>query len=265
VPPEGYGDIPTIFDRLQARGVSWKFYVENYDPTENFRTRSAATARVPLQSFARFVDDPALAAHIVDLSQYTEDLAAGTLPAVSYIASNGSSENPPGRVSDGQRLVRGLVSGLQTSSAWSTSAFLWTYSGWGGSYDHVPPPPADAYGPGFRVPTLLVSPYSRRGVVDHTALDFTAALKFIETNWGLEPLGSRDAASPGLDSAFDFATPPRPPRLLGLDRTPAPLIGSGTRWTVYASYGGALLVAAAAAWLPGHRRRSATRIPEDAR
>jgi phospholipase C len=266
VPPQGYGDVATIFDRLQERGVSWKFYVENYDPTATFRTHSSATARVPLQSFARFVDDPALSSHIVDLSQYAEDLASGTLPAVSYVVSNGSSENPPNRIADGQRLVRSLVSGLQTSTAWNSSAFLWTYSGWGGSFDHVPPPVVDDYGPGFRVPALLVSPYSRRGVVDHTALDFTAALKFIETNWGLAPLGTRDSASPGLASAFDFAAPPRPPQLLGLDRTPAPLVGSGTRWVVYLSYGGVLLLAAAAAWLPGHRRRrSATRIAEDAR
>jgi phospholipase C len=262
VPPEGYGDIPTIFDRLQERGVSWKFYVENHDAAATFRTRSSATARVPLQNFARFVDDPALAAHVVDLSEYASDLAAGTLPAVSYVVSNASSENPPGRIADGQTLVRSLVSGLETSSAWSSSAFLWTYSGWGGSYDHVPPPVADQYGPGFRVPALLVSPYSRRGVVDHTPLDLTAALKFIETNWGVAALGTRDAASPGLASAFDFTAPPRPPQLLGLDRTSEPLVGGRTRWVVYGSYGGILLFAAAAAWLPARlRRRSVTATP----
>jgi phospholipase C len=260
VPPGGYGDIPTVFDRLEARGVSWKFYVENHDPAATFRTGSPATARVPLLSFARFVDDPALAAHIVDLSEYFRDMAAGTLPAVSYVVSNGSSENPPGRIADGQTLVHRLVSALETSSAWNSSAFLWTYSGWGGSYDHVPPPVLDLYGPGFRVPALLVSPYSRRGAVDHTALDFTAALKFVETNWGVPALGSRDAMSPGLASAFDFTAPPRPPQLLGLDRPSEPLVGGRTRWVVYGSYGGILLVAAASVWLPGHlRRRSATR------
>jgi Phospholipase C len=103
VPPEGYGDIPTIFDRLEERGISWKVYVENHDPTANFRTRSSATARVPLLSFARFVDDPRLAAHIVDLSQYYVDVDAGTLPAVSYVVSSGSSENPRAGSPTGRR------------------------------------------------------------------------------------------------------------------------------------------------------------------
>src|SRR5436305_188165 len=72
VPPGGYGNQPTIFDRLQAAGVSWKVYVQHYEPAETFRARSAAdpdsqTARVPLLNYARFVDDPALRAHVVDL------------------------------------------------------------------------------------------------------------------------------------------------------------------------------------------------------
>lgn len=266
VPPQGYGDIPTIFDRLQERGIDWKFYVENFDPKANFRTNSSATARVPLLSFARFVDDPQLSSHIVDLSQYFRDLDAGTLPAVSYVVSAGSSEAPPGRIVDGQTLVRRMVAGLAQSDYWSSSAFMWTYNGWGGWYDHVPPPSVDNYGLGFRVPALLVSPYSRRGVVDHTTLDYTAALRFIEDNWGLARLGVRDAASPGLASAFDFLAPARSPQLLGLDRTPPP-VGSRARWVVYSSYGSLLLLAAAATWLPGflRHRRENVKVTEAAR
>lgn len=259
VPPSGYGDIPTIFDRLEARGVTWKFYVENLGRT---RASSAhSSARIPLLGFSRFVDDPRLAAHIVDLKQYDADLAAGTLPAVSYVVTAGSSEGPPARVTTGEMLVRGMVAGLQKSRFWSDSAFLMTYDGWGGFYDHVPPPSVDPYGYGFRVPALLVSPYSRRGVVDHTTLDYTAALRFIEDNWGLPRLGTRDAASPGLASAFDFTAPPRPAQLLGLDRTTSP-DNTRARWAVYISYGGALVFAAAAAWLPGRVRRRA-RAPEE--
>ena len=96
-PAGGYGNGQTIFDRLQAAGVSWKFYVENYDPKQTFRAVSAAdpagqTVRVPLLNYARFVDDPQLSSHIVDLSQYYRDLSTGSLPAVAYIASSGSSE-----------------------------------------------------------------------------------------------------------------------------------------------------------------------------
>ena len=102
------------------------------------------------------------------------------------------------------------------SSSWSTSALMWTYDGWGGWYDHVPPPKVDSRGYGFRVPALLVSPYAKRGVVDHTVLDYTAMLKFIESNWQLAPLSTRDKQSAGLVSAFDFSSPARPPVLPAL-------------------------------------------------
>nr|WP_275404147.1 alkaline phosphatase family protein [Pseudonocardia acidicola] len=256
VPAGGYGDIPTIFDRLQARGLSWKFYVENHDPAVNFRTAASSpeTTKVPLLNFARFVDDPQLAGHIVDLSEYYRDLAEGTLPAVSYVVSSASNENSAGRVADGQFLVRRMVNELAKSGSWSGSAFLWTYSGWGGWYDHVAPPTVDEYGYGFRVPALLVSPYARRGHIDSTPLDHTAALKFIEDNWQLAPLGTRDAASPGLGSAFDFAAPPRRPQLLGLDRVTPP-VGTRARLVVYASYGGVVAFAAAAVVVPAVLRR----------
>jgi phospholipase C len=254
VPVDGYGAIPTIFDRLEEREISWKFYVENFDATATFRTRVSATARVPLMNFARFVDDPRLAGHIVDLSEYQRDIEAGTLPAVSYVVSAGSSESPPARITDGQRLVRNMVAALATSDYWSSSALMWTYNGWGGWYDHVPPPAVDDHGFGFRVPALLVSPYSRRGFVDHTPLDYTAALRFVEDNWGVAALGTRDATSPGLASAFDFAAPPRPPQLVGLDRSP-PTVSDRARIAVYASYGGIVAVAIAAAVIPALRRR----------
>jgi phospholipase C len=254
VPVEGYGDIPTIFDRLEARGISWKFYVENFNPGSNFRTHPASTSRVPLMNFARFVDDPRLAGHIVDLSQYERDIQAGTLPAVSYVVSAGSSEKPPGRVGDGQNLVRNMVAQLATSNYWSSSALMWTYNGWGGWYDHVPPPVFDEFGPGFRVPALLVSPYSRRGFVDHTPLDSTAALKFIESNWGVAALGTRDAASPGLASAFDFTAPPRPPQLVGLDRS-EPTVNDRARAAAYVSYVGVVAIAVAASVIPPVLRR----------
>ncbi len=111
----------------------------------------------------------------------------------------GASENPPGSPQAGQQFVRQTVTALEMSSYWSTSAFMWTYDNWGGWYDHVKPPK----GWGFRVPALLVSAYARHGHVDHTTMDYTAILKFIEENWHLAALSSRDAQSPGLASAFD--------------------------------------------------------------
>ncbi|EME61680.1 alkaline phosphatase family protein [Amycolatopsis decaplanina] len=247
VPPGGYGDIPTIFDRLEQAGVPWKFYVENFDPKITFRTpgtgpRTGQTTRVPLLNFARFLDDPALSGKIVDLTQYYADLRDGTLPAVAYVVASGSNENPPSRVRTGQAFVRGMIAGLAKSRYWPSSAFMWSYDSWGGWYDHVPPPKAGSGGLGFRVPALLVSAYSRRGHVDHTQLDHTAVPKFIEDNWRVAPLGERDARSAGITGAFDFTSPPRPPELVDTDRAavPAP---SRLASIVYFTYGGAVVLA----------------------
>jgi phospholipase C len=216
------GDAPTIFDRLQAKGISWKFYVAGHDPGLNARTPSArrdarwvrVTDDVPILKMDRFAADPGLASHVVDLSEYYQDVHDGTLPAVSFMVDYGASEHPAGNLELGQRLVRSLLNSLMASPAWNTSAFVYAYDDWGGWYDHVAPPKVDASGYGFRVPALLVSPYARKGYVDHTQLDQTAAIKFIEHNYGLEPLAARDAAARTFTGAFDFASPPRPPSLI---------------------------------------------------
>ena len=143
------------------------------------------------------------------LSQYYKDLANGTLPAVSYIAPSGASEHPPGSVQSGMRFVRTVINNLMASPSWKSSAFLLSYDDWGGWYDHVRPPQIDGFGYGFRVPAILVSPYARRGYVDHTTLDFTSGLKFIEENWGLAPMTRRDATATSIAGAFDFNQAPR--------------------------------------------------------
>jgi len=249
IPPQGWGRLPTIFDRLEKAGVSWKFYIENYDPTITFRSRdrvelvdrAAQVIWAPVLAYARFVDDPRLNKHIVDLDQYYQDAQNGTLPAVSYIVPSGDSEHPPGRIQAGQRLIRGLVNELMRSKDWSSSAFLWTYDDWGGWYDHVKPPVVDKWGYGFRVPAQLVSAYARRGYVDHKTNDFTSLLKFIEVNWGLQPMTHRDRRANDLMEAFDFSSPPRPPVVLGLARhVPPP--ERINRAPVYGVYAGAVSI-----------------------
>jgi phospholipase C len=268
IPPGGWGDLPTIFDRLEAAGVSWKFYVENYDPAITFRTRASApdidrgaqVIWVPLLAYARYLDDPQLFENIVDLDEYYEDAARGDLPAVAFVAPSGDSEHPPGSVQAGQTLVRTMVNQLNRSPQWSSSAFLWSYDDWGGWYDHVPPPQVDRYGYGFRVPALLVSPYARRGRVDSTTLDFTSVLRFIEYNWRVEPLAERDRNAATFLSAFDFTSPPRAPVLVGTDRHPVAPARPRAR-AVYLSYAAvAVLVAllVAAPVLRARRRRRAT-------
>ena len=79
-----------------------------------------------------------------------------------------------------------------------------TYDENGGLWDHVAPPKIDKWGPGTRVPTLLISPFAKKGFVDHTQYDTTSILKLIETRWGLEPLGTRDGGANDLSNALDL-------------------------------------------------------------
>jgi len=250
IPEGGYGDdIVTIFDRLQERGISWKFYINNYTEGVSYRSLEELdylppqVQWIPLLSFDRFLDDPELSSRIVDLSEYYTDLENGTLPAVSYVLLLGASEHPISDLTLGQRVTRTMIQMLQQSDYWDNSAFIITYDDWGGWYDHVPPPQVDEFGYGFRVPTLLVSAYARQGYVDHTQLDHTSVLKFIETNWDIPPLAERDRAANTFTTAFDFSSPPREPDFVSTDRTAPPPRIEPRRIVIYIAYGAAMLFA----------------------
>ena len=249
VPSGGFDGIPTIFDRLQERGVSWKFYINDYDPKLNYRSlkelnhMSPQIQWVPLLSFDRFLDDPDLSSRIVDLEEYYTDLQNGTLPAVSYVLLLGATEHPIADARLGQRENKNMIQALMQSDAWNSSAFLITYDDWGGWYDHVPPPQVDEYGYGFRVPALLISPYARKGHVDHTQLDHTSILKFIEANWNIPALAERDARANNFLSAFDFSSPPRDPVFVSsIRKTPEPRV-EPRRIVIYVAYGSAMIFA----------------------
>ena len=209
--------MPTIFDRLDAGQVSWKFYVKSYAPEITYHTvkqgdaRASQVAWVPILAMPAFVDNPSRFANIVDLSTLYPDLAHDTVPSVSYIVQGGTSEHPPGDIGHGEQAVAALVSAIMRSPTWSSSAIIITWDDWGGWYDHVAPPQVDADGYGFRVPALIISPYAKHGVIDHTTGDFTSILKFIERLHGLAPLTSRDEHASDLLGAFDFAQVPGVP------------------------------------------------------
>jgi phospholipase C len=250
----------TIFDRLQAAGITWKFYVQNYRPVTGpvvgAKASNTQSAAVPLLNYSRFTNNPELRKHIVDLGEYYQDLQQGTLPAVAYIATSGSSERSARSISEGQSLVTSMTGQLMLSQYWSNSAFLLSYDGTGGFYDHVAPPQIDSRGLGLRVPALLISSYAKRGFIDHGTLDYTSALAFIEHNWSLAPLSTRDRKAGSLLTAFDFHATPRQPELIA-NGSPAPPGGKlGSMSIVYFSYGGALVVALAAVGFAFARSRN---------
>lgn len=216
IPAQGI-QMTTIFDRLDSAGLSWKFYVKNYDPTLNYshidpsNPKNSQVAWVPLLTIPSVVKDPAKMAKIQDLSNLYQDLAADNVPSVNYIIQGGTSEHPPGQVANGQNATVGIITAIMRSQAWKDSAIFVTWDDWGGWYDHVVPPQVDGDGYGFRVPALIISPYAKKGYILDQTSDFTSILKFIERLHGLAPLTTRDEAAGDLMPAFDFTQAPRAP------------------------------------------------------
>jgi phospholipase C len=141
-----------------------------------------------------------------DEKDFVDDIAGGRLPAVAFFKPVGEDNEHPGYASvlAGENHTAFLIELIQKSPLWKDTAIIVTYDENGGMWDHVGPPRGDRWGPGTRVPALLISPFAKRGFIDHTVMDTTAIDKLIETRFGLAPLGTRDAASPDMTEAFDF-------------------------------------------------------------
>jgi phospholipase C len=167
--------------------------------------------------------------HLV--SEFYRDAAAGTLPAVSWIAPNWEvSEHPPGAVSEGQAYVTSLINAVMgDEETWSSTAIFLFWDDWGGFYDHVPPPQVNDSGFGLRVPGIVISPWVKPGLIDHQQLSFDAFLKFVEDTFlsgqRLDPMtDGRPDSRPSVPEAmsatgdlrydFDFEQKPIAPLVL---------------------------------------------------
>jgi phospholipase C len=214
----------TMPEQLEARGVSWKVYS---DPDGNYGDDV-------LPYFKQYQTNPTLAAKALGPTfpgTFQADAAAGTLPEVSWVlAPLISSEHPPAPEIFGEVVAAQVLNALVSNpAAWAKTALFITYDENGGFFDHVPPPtpppgtaseyltvsplPADAAGVagpiglGFRVPMLVVSPFSRGGFVCRDTFDHTSLLRFLETRFGAEvPNLSawRRSVTGDLTSAFNF-------------------------------------------------------------
>ena len=193
--------------------MSWKWYSGGWDdalagnPNPLFQFHHQVFA-----FFASFADGtPAKAAHLQDETNFFGDLKNHTLPAVSFVKPLGPDNEHPGYASllAGQQHVANIVNAVAASPYWKDTAIIITYDENGGRYDHVAPPgPFDRWGPGTRVPTIVISPWAKPHFVDHTQYETVSILALIEKRWNLKPLGTRDAAANPLSNAFDFTRPP---------------------------------------------------------
>jgi phospholipase C len=218
---------PSIFDRLDDAGISWKVY------------QSQVTIALVFYHVRQRLD------HVVPIAEYFADAAAGTLPQVSFVdpvffssdPNVQSDEHPPANVQIGEAFTASVLNALMASPNWASSAAFLTYDEHGGFFDHVPPPPACVPDPipptgnasdlpaafdryGIRVPFVAVSPWAKRRFRSHRVYDHTSVLRFIETRFDLPALTARDANADPLLELFDFSAPTfkKPPKL-----PPAPI------------------------------------------
>ncbi len=203
-------DFLTEGDLLDRAGIPWAYYSATnyqngylwsaYDAVEHYRDNREKWKQ-----------------HMFPVDHLVEDIAADRLPPVTWVTPRFElSDHPEYSFCHGENWTSEVVNALMESPMWKDTALFVTWDDYGGFYDHAPPPQVDGFGFGIRVPLLVISPYAKRGYVDHQLGEFSSVLRFIEDNWGLSQLTHRDRDAINLSYVFDFAQTISPPDPLPL-------------------------------------------------
>jgi acid phosphatase len=212
LPPQSQ---PTIGDRLSEKGVSWAWFAEGwkevlagkikpYTAPDYFQTHHQ-----PFIYFSRYAPGtPGREEHLKDAAEFFDAIDRGDLPAVSFFKPLGKFSEHPGyaNLAAGDAHLGEIVARLRAGPNWKDMLIVVTSDENGGAFDHMAPPKRDRFGPGTRIPTLIISPFARKGFVDHTTYDFNSILRTIEARYGLKPLTKRDAAANDFRAALEPLT-----------------------------------------------------------
>ncbi|MDP9074434.1 MAG: hypothetical protein M3N98_09735 [Actinomycetota bacterium] len=188
---------------LEQHGISWNFFG---GPGDTGFEHNA------LDAMSTVRNQPSMWAKVKPILQFQRDAAAGRLPAVSWIAA-AQNEHPPASACAGENETVGFLNALMNGPDWSSTAVFIFWDEWGGFYDHVPPPQINPLSYGFRVPFLVISPWTKTGsssdggTVSSTLYSQPSILHFIETNWGLPSLTPATASANNVTDLFDFSAP----------------------------------------------------------
>jgi len=212
----------TIGDLLTRKGVAWTWYSGGWNAALADRTKVYDDAsgdfqahHQPFNYYAAF--DPKThaaerAAHLKDYADLVADAAAGKLPAVAFYKPIGKDNEHPGyaSIAEGDAHIADVVAKLQASPQWAHMMLVVTYDENGGQWDEIAPPKGDLVGPGTRIPAVIISPFARRGFVDHTPYDSGSIARLITHRWALPLLPGlqlRDAAleAHGLPAMGDLS------------------------------------------------------------
>jgi len=190
----------TIGDMLDARHVSWAWYAGAWNATVADRSKvykddgdDFQSHHQPFNYYAAL--DPVAApqqraAHLKDYADLVKAAADGSLPAVAFYKPSGANNEHPGYASlaVGDAHIADLVAKLQAGPQWKHMLIVVTYDENGGQWDEVAPPHGDLVGPGTRIPAVIISPYARRGYVDHTQYDTGSIARFLTHRFALPEL-----------------------------------------------------------------------------
>jgi phospholipase C len=195
-------DFPTVPQQLSQIGVDWAYYAAV--PGQAGYFWNALNGIGPIFHADTFHE------HTRPVGQLVADIEANKLPAVTWVTPRFElSDHPPFSTCFAQNWVTDIVNAVMKSDAWTHTAIFLAWDEWGGFYDHVLPPEVDGLGLGIRVPALVISPYAKRGLIDHEVGEFSTPLKFIEDNWGLPHLTPRIERTHNFEHVFDFDRNPR--------------------------------------------------------
>lgn len=200
--------MPNIGDRMTDAGVSWVWYSEGWDNAMAGHPDSAFQFHhQPFAYFANYADGTqAKKDHLKDETDFLAAARAGTLPQVSFVKPMDGHNEHAGEVDimSGEQHVMQLIDAVRNGPNWKDAAIIITYDENGGWWDHVAPPVIDHWGPGTRIPAIVISPFAKRGYVDHTPYETVSILALIEKRWHVQPVGTRDAHATSMDNAFAF-------------------------------------------------------------
>jgi phospholipase C len=200
-------DYQTLGDELDSKGLPWRYYAVGLNGINGGWSA--------YQAIEHILDGKDWKTDIVHPpSRFLQDVANGTLGAVTWVTPNGRSSDHPSpfsRAAHGPQWVANVVNAVGESPFWNSTAIFVMWDEWGGWYDHVPPPYVDNDGLGFRVPLIVISPYAKAGYVSHVQYEHGSILRFAEDTFGLGRLAAsyRRANSPAAD-CFNFRQKPRP-------------------------------------------------------
>ncbi len=194
-------DYLTAADLLDEKGVTWRYYAPSSG--DSFFILSAFQAIRHIRYGQDWHDNV-----ISPQNRVLTDIANGELAQVTWIVPDWAHSDHPGSGTEGPSWVASIINAIGNSPYWNSTAIFISWDDWGGWYDHVAPPKVDAMGPGFRVPLLIVSPYARHGYVTHHMHEASGFIAFIEHNFDLGTLGTRDAGTDAFSDCFDYTQQP---------------------------------------------------------